>query len=277
MLFLFSECVLKLRGSGDREEDSAQYAKKRSNKNARKQNAKQDQIEAPPGYVQSLINKIVNNITINCKNLILKYVEEDIVVSVNIKLLTFESANENWVPAFTEISPVQVIMRKLIKLSDLTVCLDKRNASGKIEVYQEPMLYRCFVEIRLLRNYHGSSSKKASTTRLDVYCNKMEFSMTEQQIPMLMRMIMLLLALHQRQLKSTTDLTELASGSDGEDSQDVPSDSWSTWMWRAVGSLLPAEEPDNDWSAEQQHTYRGHTLHTGFYIDHATFTFKVCL
>lgn len=145
--------------------------------------------------MQSLISKIVNNITVNCKNLIFKYVEEDIVVSINVKLLTFESANEGWKAAFTGVfnrlfyflfcfiycisvvdqGPTQGIIRKLIKLSDLTVCLDKRNASGKIEIYQEPMLYRCFVEIRLLRNYHQNSSKKATTTRLDIHCNRCGF------------------------------------------------------------------------------------------------------
>lgn len=60
-----------------------------------------EDIEAPPGYVQSLINKIVGNIRIYCNNLILKYVEEDIVLSMNVKLLSFESANEKWESAFT--------------------------------------------------------------------------------------------------------------------------------------------------------------------------------
>lgn len=60
-----------------------------------------EEIEAPPGYVQSLINKIVSNIRIYCNNLILKYVEEDIVLSMNVKLLSFESANEKWEAAYT--------------------------------------------------------------------------------------------------------------------------------------------------------------------------------
>lgn len=65
-----------------------------------------EEIENPPGYIQSVVNKIVGNITINCNNLILKYVEEDIVVSMNIKLLTVESADEEWKPAFTGISVI---------------------------------------------------------------------------------------------------------------------------------------------------------------------------
>lgn len=92
------ECVLKLQGGENSEPNTVKEYPKRK-KSAKKLN--NENIEAPPGYVQSLINKIVNNITVNCKNLILKYVEEDIVVSVNIKLLTFESANEEWQAAFT--------------------------------------------------------------------------------------------------------------------------------------------------------------------------------
>lgn len=59
------------------------------------------QVEAAPGYIQTVINKIVGNIRLYCNNLILKYVEDDIVLSMNIKLLTFESANNNWEPAYT--------------------------------------------------------------------------------------------------------------------------------------------------------------------------------
>lgn len=93
---------------------------------------------------------------------------------------------------FSDLSPAQVILRKVISVSDLTLCLDKRNASGKIEVYQEPMLYRwnpsnswissnngtfcffcrCSMTIHLLRHYHSATANMASTTRLDVYCNK---------------------------------------------------------------------------------------------------------
>lgn len=53
--------------------------------------------------MQNLVTKIVNNICINCNNLILKYVEEDIVVSVNIRMLKLSSANQKWLPTFTGI------------------------------------------------------------------------------------------------------------------------------------------------------------------------------
>lgn len=98
--------------------------------------------------------------------------------------------------------------------------------------------------------------------------------MTEQQVPMLMRLIMLMFALHQKQIKSSTDISELSVGSDNEDDSMVPDKSWTGWIWRAATSILPEEE-ESDGYSDQQCAYKGHTLHTGCYIDHASFTFKV--
>jgi len=53
--------------------------------------------------------------------------------------------------------------------------------------------------IRMIINYHNNTSKRASITRLDLHCEKMEFSMTEQQIPMLLRLIALVMALQTKQ------------------------------------------------------------------------------
>lgn len=67
------------------------------------------QLEAPPSYLKSLVNKIIGNIRIYCNNLILKYVEEDIVLSMNVKLLSFESANESWEPAYIGMDAISII------------------------------------------------------------------------------------------------------------------------------------------------------------------------
>lgn len=65
--------------------------------------------------------------------------------------------------------------------------------------------------IRAIFNYHSNIAKKASITRLDLHCQKMEFSITEQQIPMILRLISLLMALQTKQFpvnkeKSATSL-----------------------------------------------------------------------
>lgn len=37
---------------------------------------------------------------------------------------------------FTDINTQEVMLRKVITIQDLTLCLDKMDASGKIEIYQ---------------------------------------------------------------------------------------------------------------------------------------------
>ena len=44
--------------------------------------------------------------------------------------------------SFIELSMPELVLRRMINFHDLTMCLDKRNASGKIEHYQDPLLYR---------------------------------------------------------------------------------------------------------------------------------------
>ncbi|XP_067008128.2 intermembrane lipid transfer protein VPS13B [Anabrus simplex] len=283
------ECILKLRSEESVASDTASNATGSTSKDNRKKSRgnKQD-IVAPPGYVQTLVNKIVSNITILCNNLILKYVEEDIVLSVNVKTVALQSADENWEPAFTDISPVQVMLRKLITLSDLTICLDKRNASGKIEMYQEPLLYRCVMEIHLLRSYHSAKSKRASVTRLDLHCSRMDFSLTEQQVPMLMRLMLLAIALQQKELRpdpvpgneqdvnNLPDTEQIQEEEEEDDYDDeTQGESWAGWAWSWVPAILPLQA-EEEWGNEQQQlAYNGHTFHFGFYVQQASISLKV--
>ncbi|EZA51369.1 Vacuolar protein sorting-associated protein 13B [Ooceraea biroi] len=237
--------------------------------------------EAPPGYIKSIVTKVINNITINCNNLILKYVEEDIVLSVNVRFLSMHTVDNKWEPAFAEVNTQEVMLRKVITIQDLTLCLDKMDASGKIEIYQDPVLYRCSMTIRMIINYHSNTSKRASITRLDLHCEKMEFSMTEQQVPMLLRLATLVMALQTKQFPPSREKSSITM----DEKEDVIQDDtnqvagtsadavgWGGWAWDMVSSFLPV---DHDWSAEQQLAYSGHIVHLGVYIDDATLTFKI--
>lgn len=57
-------------------------------------------VEAPPGYMQALVRRIVSNITLRVHHLIVKYVQDDIVLSLNVKHLSVDSAGPDWQPAF---------------------------------------------------------------------------------------------------------------------------------------------------------------------------------
>ncbi|RZB39380.1 Chorein N domain containing protein [Asbolus verrucosus] len=98
------ECVLKLKDANDAVVSESSPTRDKHKKNT----SHRQEVEAPPNYVQLLINKI--------------YVEEDIVLSMNVKHLKVESCNEKWESAYTDISPTQVVMRKVIGVNDLTKC-----------------------------------------------------------------------------------------------------------------------------------------------------------
>lgn len=56
------------------------------------------------GYVQSLIRRVANNVNIVVNNLILKYVEDDIVLSVNITSAECYTVDDLWERAFMDIT-----------------------------------------------------------------------------------------------------------------------------------------------------------------------------
>lgn len=60
----------------------------------------------------------------------------------------------------------ELVLRKLINFADCTVCLDKRNASGKIEFYQDPLLYKCSFRTRLHFTYDNINSKIPSVIKV---------------------------------------------------------------------------------------------------------------
>ncbi|XP_076241466.1 vacuolar protein sorting 13B [Calliopsis andreniformis] len=267
------ECILKLKDDNKVEASTSTLQKRQEI----------PQEEAPPGYIKSIVTKVVNNITINCNNLILKYVEEDIVLSVNVRFLSMQTVDNKWESAFTDVNAYEVMLRKVITIQDLTLCLDKMDASGKIEIYQDPVLYRCSVIIRLIINYHSNTARKASITRLDLHCQKMEFSITEQQIPMLLRLAALIMALQTKQFPSSKEKSLISAEEREDNVQDdiidhvsgtaTEGSGWGGWAWNMVSSLLPIDW-DNDWSTEQQMAYSGHTIHLGVYVQDATLTFK---
>lgn len=109
-----------------------------------------------------------------------------------------------------DISNYEMKLQKIVSVQDLTLCLDKMDTSGKIEIYQDPVLYRCSMTIRLIMSYHSNMAKQASKVRLDLHCQKMEFSITEQQIPMILRLVALLSYLQSRQYSNTRDRSSIS-------------------------------------------------------------------
>ncbi|XP_029598769.1 vacuolar protein sorting-associated protein 13B, partial [Salmo trutta] len=198
------ECILKLKDGVQDDHESGSSSTSRSasessktlSKPRRLQQAAPSDPDLPPGYVQSLIRRVINNVNIVVNNLILKYVEDDIVLSVNITSAESYTVHEFWDRAFMDITAPDLVLRKVINFSDCTVCLDKRNASGKIQFYQDPLLYKCSFRTRLHFTYQNINSKIPAVIKIQTMVESLKLSITDQQLPMFIRIMELVLSLY---------------------------------------------------------------------------------
>ncbi|XP_058131760.1 intermembrane lipid transfer protein VPS13B isoform X2 [Dasypus novemcinctus] len=317
------ECILKLKdGIQDDHESCGSNSTNRSTTENTKSSVKPRRIQQaaptdpdlPPGYVQSLIRRVVNNVNIVINNLILKYVEDDIVLSVNITSAECYTVGELWDRAFMDISATDLVLRKVINFSDCTVCLDKRNASGKIEFYQDPLLYKCSFRTRLHFTYDNLNSKMPSVIKIHTLVESLKLSITDQQLPMFIRIMQLGIALYYGEIGSfkdgetddpsshNKDILGNITGAEDENGIDMPytaqykaqelysqqddeqPQGWVSWAWSFVPAIVSYEDGEEDYLVNDPtsdiHQQRAQTLKDpivsiGFYCTKATVTFKL--
>ncbi|KAK6325958.1 hypothetical protein J4Q44_G00016020 [Coregonus suidteri] len=317
------ECILKLKDGAQDDHESGSSSTSRSasessktlTKPRRLQQAAPSDPDLPPGYVQSLIRRVVNNVNIVVNNLILKYVEDDIVLSVNITSAECYTVHEFWDRAFMDITAPDLVLRKVINFSDCTVCLDKRNASGKIDFYQDPLLYKCSFRTRLHFTYDNINSKIPAVIKVQTMVESLKLSITDQQLPMFIRIMELVLTLY---------YGEIGGGKDGEGEEgsghreaivttpglegdpeaqamagQYPStelymqgeegdQGWVSWAWSFVPAIVGAEDEEGEegfyqqreeggvgGSSPQQNTPKDPVVSIGFYCTKASVTFKL--
>ncbi|XP_054981251.1 intermembrane lipid transfer protein VPS13B isoform X2 [Sorex araneus] len=316
------ECILKLKdGIQDDHDSCGSNSTNRSTSENTKSSVKPRRIQQatptdpdlPPGYVQSLIRRVVNNVNIVINNLILKYVEDDIVLSVNITSAECYTVGELWDRAFMDIS-ADLVLRKVINFSDCTVCLDKRNASGKIEFYQDPLLYKCSFRTRLHFTYDNLNSKMPSVIKIHTLVESLKLSITDQQLPMFIRIMQLGIALYYGEIGNfkegetedstchNKDMLGNIAGAEDETRIDVqypapykgqemyshPEDEqpqgWVSWAWSFVPAIVSYDDGEEDYlgndPASATHQQKAQTLKDpivsiGFYCTKATVTFKL--
>lgn len=253
--------------------------------------------QPPSGYLSGLLQRVLHNVTIVLNNVILKYAEEDLVLSLNIKSVELASADAAWQPAFAQLWAEDLVLRKLISMQDVTVCLDKRDASGKIEAYQEPLLYRCFMAGRVHMPYDGAGNPVAMRCHLS--CERLDLSLTDQQLPLFLRLLKLCLALYYGRLSCSPGEEPAAATASSQERAGSPSSAWmpsgafseggaaddqdqgwGAWAWSMVPQILPAweEEPGMEGSPGDAHLGDAApwpTLyHLGCYVEKMTCIFK---
>ncbi|XP_078143289.1 intermembrane lipid transfer protein VPS13B isoform X3 [Centroberyx gerrardi] len=285
------ECILKLRDGAQDDHESGSSSTSRSASDNSKALAKPRRLQQtapsdpdlPPGYVQSLIRRVVNNVNIVVNNLILKYVEDDIVLSVNITSAECYTVDDIWERAFMDITAPELVLRKVINFADCTVCLDKRNASGKIEFYQDPLLYKCSFRTRLHFTYDNINSKIPSVIKIQTMVESLKLSITDQQLPMFIRILELIIALYYGEIgghkegegeEGSGHVREAVANLPGMDvdveSQGLASQypspdlymqpggpeegdqGWVSWAWSFVPAIVGTEEEEGEEGLYQQ-------------------------
>ncbi|GAB6029598.1 Vacuolar protein sorting-associated protein 13B [Chamberlinius hualienensis] len=229
----------------------------------------------PTNYVQSLINRVINNISIVCNNVILKYVEDDIVLSLNAKSVEVFSVNNKWERAFVDLTLPELILRKNIRLVDLTVCLDRRDASGKISIYQDPLLYKCSLDCRLHQAFQNIYGNRLLTTKLDILCDQLDFSVTDHQLTMFLRLIELGLALQAKELVAAapTKINEEEKLPGDLENVEGSTVSWGSWLWSYVPSGISGWSEED--AMDEKLSLSSPVFQFGFYVKKATYMFKV--
>jgi vacuolar protein sorting-associated protein 13B len=176
----------------------------------------QQQVAAPPaGYIQNIIKKILCNICIIVNNVIVKFVEDDMVLSINMKSAECFSVNSLWEKTFVDIGnnlnaqaqtdTPQIDehhLRKIIQLNDVTICLDRLDSknSNKISFYQDPLIYRCSIQSRLDFKFSSNLNltnidQQLKLIKMNFYCRKFDISITDKQLPIFIRLLELILAI----------------------------------------------------------------------------------
>lgn len=143
-------------------------------------------------YVQTVLARILNNVQIVVNNLIVKFIEDDIVISLSSRTAQCYAANQSWAKSFIELTQLDLSLRRLITLPDITLCLDRRDPNGKVHRYEVPLLPRCSFECRIqmfYSNVYQQLNTKPSQTRLSFNCANIEVSVADNQLSMIIRLI----------------------------------------------------------------------------------------
>ena len=255
------------------------------------------------GYIQSFLTKIINNVSVNVNNFILKYIEDDIVFSLNLTSLEFYSVDLNWEQSFVDVALSQNFsLRKLCNVSDLTMCLDKRNNNGVIESYQDPILYRCSFSIRMHISFDSPLCKNSASIKIHTLFDTFHLSLSDVQLPMFLRLVNLIIEIYYGTLELPnrcvyieSDVSSSHGYGDVHNNEsvaintdleiehqemssstlsinEVPSneEGWISWAWSRVPSVWSGAEDMNGSTRAKE----PRLLTIGLYATHSSFTFK---
>ena len=172
-----------------------------------------DQSKQTPGYVQGLMNRIVNNIVICVQNLVVNVIEEesDLLMSFTVRSLKWCATNDHWTPKYVYSDSFidNYALCKMCTVTDMTVCLDRIGSAGQVDVYETPFVPRCSFECHWKSCYENGSLAKNS---IDLRIQELLFSVTEVQFSLFLHLIDWLIAMYYsyKKLKGRDDCEKQA-------------------------------------------------------------------
>ena len=86
-------------------------------------------------------------------------------------------------------TPDDPVVRRTVEIENLTMCLDRRGDSGQIEFYEEPILYRCGISVRIISTFSSANQRTPDQVKISVQTDRLGLCVSETQLPMLVRLI----------------------------------------------------------------------------------------
>ncbi|CAL8071831.1 unnamed protein product [Orchesella dallaii] len=142
------------------------------------------------GYINSLLTKILCNVQVYFENIVIKYQESDISFSINVGEASLTPTDEKWERTYIReiVYSPDFVYRKKLSFSDVNICLDRCNSEGVVTNFQEPMMYRCDFDVRIIQKFAAPACKVPYFYRMDLFLGHLQFCVTTEQIPMLVRL-----------------------------------------------------------------------------------------
>ncbi|EUB55535.1 Vacuolar protein sorting-associated protein [Echinococcus granulosus] len=225
----------------------------------------------PPSYLLSYLTRIWSNIEVVVKNLIVKFVEGDAVISLNIRSLDCFPTLLNWQRGVEVQSSGNYCLHRLLRLTDMTLCIDRCDAKGHISTYQDPVIYRFSFDIRIQTVFTQNNKGLASICVANLFSPRLlEINLNHVQIPLITRILEILVALSNDIIRwevLSDDKTiekqqtgvqhkEVVTGINEEDL--TRNQSWSQWAWSFVPSFpsfSSISSEDDSYDFDQDETF----------------------
>ena len=164
------------------------------------------------GYLQGYTSRILNNLTFQVQNLVVKVIEEecDMMMSFNVQSLKFHMTDDNWSPSYvcTDYCDGDYTLNKVLEVADMVVHLQTiDNDRAQRQTLRDPFVRKAGFSCRMQLRYRGEKFVKKSTC---ILFDEPVLSADESQFSLFFHLVDWLLAMYYsgKQLKGRDDVGE---------------------------------------------------------------------